>query len=126
MSFNKIINSFEKNLLLLLSKLRVANEEIISIFPTYCPKFVLSKGVTQGTIDLVFKNVKYLEKVIVYDRRQPEFFEDTKTYVTKRATRSRTLKAQKLLIKNEKLFNDIEKKLYSILNNTIPADKFAK
>ena len=70
----------------------------------------LAEGISQKTINNSFKNVKFLEKVIKYDRRQPEFFEDTKTYVTKRATRSRTLKAQKLLIKNEKLFNDIEKK----------------
>ena len=33
-------NWFEKNLLLLLSKLKVANEEIISILPTCFPKFV--------------------------------------------------------------------------------------
>ena len=71
-------------------------------------KFVLSKGVTQGTIDLVFKNVKYLEKVIVYDRRQPEFFEDTITYVSKRANLGRRDKAKKLLRENSNLFIIVE------------------
>ena len=46
---------------------------------------VLKKGVSQETINIAFKNVKFLEKVIKYDRKQPEFYEDTITYVNKRA-----------------------------------------
>ena len=48
--------------------------------------------------------------MIKYDRYQPEFFEDTETYIKKRATRSRMLKAKALLIKNKKLFDEVEKK----------------
>ena len=55
-------------------------------------------------------NTKFLEKVIIYDRRQPEFYEDTITYVSKRATDSRVKTAKKLLIKNQILFEDIENK----------------
>ena len=68
------------------------------------------KGISEETIANSFKNVKYLEQVIKYDRHQPEFFEDTKTYLKKRTTRSRVLKAKKLLKKNQKLFDEIEKK----------------
>ena len=32
------------------------------------------------------KNVKFLPKVIKYDRYQPEFYEDTATYVSKRTS----------------------------------------
>ena len=46
-------------------------------------KTVLKKGISQKTIDLAFKNVVFLDKVIIYDRKQPEFYEDTITYVTK-------------------------------------------
>ena len=70
----------------------------------------LKKGISEETINNSFKNAKYLKQVIKYDRYQPEFFEDTKTYINKRATRSRMLKAKKLLIKNKKLFDEIEKK----------------
>ena len=49
-------------------------------------KYALDKGVSQETIDTAFKNVKFLEQVIRYDRKQPEFYEDTLTYVNKRAT----------------------------------------
>ena len=35
---------------------------------------------------MVMNNVKYLPKVIEYDRFQPEFYEDTKTYIGKRTS----------------------------------------
>ncbi len=50
---------------------------------------------------LLLKNVRFLDQVIKYDRKQPEFFEDTITYVSKRASASRSKKAKKLLIKNK-------------------------
>ena len=67
-------------------------------------------GISEETINNSLKNAKYLEQVIKYDRYQPEFFEDTKTYIKKRATPSRTIKAKKLLMENEKLFDEVEKK----------------
>jgi len=81
-------------------------------FDTWLNKFkirALKNGISEETINNSFKNAKYLEQVIKYDRYQPEFFEDTKTYISKRATRSRMLKAKELLIKNKKLFDEVEK-----------------
>ena len=68
------------------------------------------KGISKETINKTFANARYLEKVIQYDRRQPEFFEDTKTYIKKRATNSRVSKAKKLYLKNKALFDEVEKK----------------
>ena len=73
-------------------------------------KIALKKGISQKTIDVAFKNVKFLEQVIKYDRKQPEFFEDTITYVSKRATDSKAKKAEKLLKKNTHLFSEVENK----------------
>ena len=73
-------------------------------------KIALKKGISQETIDVAFKNVKFLEQVIKYDRKQPEFFEDTVTYVSKRATDSKAKKAEKLLKKNTHLFSVVENK----------------
>ena len=73
-------------------------------------KIALKKGISQKTIDIAFKNVKFLEQVIKYDRKQPEFFEDTITYVGKRATVSKAQKAKILLKKNILLFNEVENK----------------
>ena len=72
-------------------------------------KNAVNKGISQQTVDIVFKNVKFLDNVIKYDRKQPEFIEDTQTYVNKRASTQRALKAKNLLKKNYKLFNEVEK-----------------
>ena len=82
-------------------------------FDIWLKKFKITaqkKGISEETINNSLKNAKYLKLVIKYDRHQPEFFEDTKTYINKRATHSRMLKAKGLLIKNKKLFDEIEKK----------------
>ena len=34
-------------------------------------------------------NVKFLPKVLEYDRYQPEFYEDTITYITKRTSKNK-------------------------------------
>ena len=72
-------------------------------------KTAIKKGISESTLETTLKNVKYLDQVIKYDRKQPEFFEDTNTYVSKRANKSREQKAKKLLKKNEKLFLEVEK-----------------
>ena len=71
-------------------------------------KYALNEGVSEETLDLAFKNVKYLKKVIGYDRKQPEFYEDTLTYVNKRASDFRKIKARILLRENNLLFNEVE------------------
>ena len=63
-------------------------------------KFALQKGVSQKTLDIAFKNTKFLPQVIKYDRKQPEFYEDTQTYISKRATKSRVDNARRLLREN--------------------------
>ena len=65
--------------------------------------YALKEGVSQKTIDIALKDVTFLENVIKYDRKQPEFYEDTITYVSKRANILRVNKARKLLKKNENL-----------------------
>ena len=86
-----------------------SNSDFESWLASY-KKIVLEKGISQKTIDLAFKNVIFLDQVIKYDRQQPEFYEDTVTYVTKRATDSRAKKARKILKKNMHLFDEVENK----------------
>ena len=109
--FFKIIASLFLFKVLILNSVFAAtsNSDFESWLISY-KKVVLKKGISQKTIDLAFKNVKFLKKVIEYDRKQPEFFEDTVTYVSKRATDSRAKKAGKLLAKNRHLFNEVEKR----------------
>ena len=46
-------------------------------------KLALSNGISEDTLDKTILNVKFLPKVIEYDRYQPEFYEVTKTYINK-------------------------------------------
>jgi membrane-bound lytic murein transglycosylase B len=72
--------------------------------------YAVKNGVSEETVNVALKNVKFLENVIKYDRKQPEFYEDTETYVKKRATKSRSKKAKELLKRNLDLFTEVEKK----------------
>jgi len=86
-----------------------ANEDFNAWLTSY-KKYALSQGISKETINITFENVIFLDQVIKYDRSQPEFYEDTITYVSKRANLSRVNNAKKLLKKNINLFNDIENK----------------
>ena len=87
---------------------KINAEENFETWLSSYKKFALKKGVSQNTIDIAFKNVKFLEQVIKYDRKQPEFFEDTKTYVDKRANITRVRTARKLLKENKLTLKDID------------------
>ena len=47
------------------------------------------EGISIKTINKVMDKAIFLPKVIEYDRYQPEFYEDTKTYINKRVTNSK-------------------------------------
>ncbi len=76
-------------------------------------KFAIEQGISKETINKTMLNVKYIPKVIEYDRYQPEFYEDTKTYISKRTSNKKLNKGKSLYQKNNLLINNIEKK-YSI------------
>jgi len=109
--FFKIITLlFLFEVLIFNSVFAVTSDTNFETWLTSYKKKALKKGISQKTIDVAFKNVKFLEQVIKYDRKQPEFFEDTVTYVSKRATDSKAKKAEELLKKNTHLFSEIENK----------------
>ena len=109
--FSKIITLlFLFKVLIFNSVFAVTIDTDFETWLTSYKKNALKKGISQKTIDVAFKNVKFLEQVIKYDRKQPEFFEDTVTYVSKRATDSKAKKAEKLLKKNTHLFSEVENK----------------
>ena len=70
----------------------------------------LSNKISEKTFDMAMSNVQFLPKVIEYDRFQPEFYEDTKTYITKRTSKKKVKKGIKFYNENRDLINKIEKK----------------
>ena len=73
-------------------------------------KFALNSKISENTFDKVMINVEFLPKVIEYDRYQPEFYEDTYTYIEKRTSKKKVEKGIKLYEKNLDLINSVEKK----------------
>ena len=47
----------------------------------------IKSGVSVEVVNDLLSDVKYLPKVIEYDRFQPEFYEDTFTYIKKRTSK---------------------------------------
>jgi len=68
------------------------------------------EGISIETINKVMDKAIFLRKVIEYDRYQPEFYEDTKTYINKRVTKSKIKKGLSLYRKQKLIINDIENK----------------
>ena len=67
-------------------------------------------GISDKTISTVMNKAKFIPKVIEYDRYQPEFYEDTKTYINKRVTKSKIKKGINLYKEKKLIINDIENK----------------
>jgi len=66
-------------------------------------------GISQKTINSVLNDVVYLERVIEYDKKQPEFFEKTNVYISKRASKRAVRQAAILLKENKFIFEKVEK-----------------
>ena len=72
--------------------------------------YAMKQGISKNTLDITMSKVKFLPKVIEYDRYQPEFYEDTFTYISKRTSNEKVKKGKNLFIKNNSLILDVESK----------------
>ena len=63
-------------------------------------KKAISEGISRSTVDNLIDNSKFLSDVIKYDRYQPEFYEDTKTYISKRSS-TKKIKLGKIIFNKE-------------------------
>ncbi len=89
---------------LLFSSIFFANLYGNDDFDQWLKKFkikAINSGISKVVVDDVMSEAKFLPKVIEYDRYQPEFYEDTFTYIKKR-TSKRKIKDGLKLYKNEK------------------------
>ena len=72
--------------------------------------YALKKNISEITFDKTMSNVVFLPKVIKYDRYQPEFYEDTNTYISKRTSKSKVKKGLALYSKNKNFIISVDKK----------------
>ncbi len=102
---NLIILSF---FFLTISFSKVNSEDKFNNWLTEFKSRAINEGISETTVNFVMNDAIFLPKVIEYDRYQPEFYEDTKTYVSKRTSKDRVKKGKKLYKKNRKLINYVD------------------
>ncbi len=105
-------NMMRFNLLLALvfsaSTLKADNAEFKNWLIDFKSK-AIEKGISREVVVDVMSEVKFLPKVIEYDRYQPEFYEDTFTYINKRSSKSKLKKGITLYKKEKNIIDRIEK-----------------
>jgi membrane-bound lytic murein transglycosylase B len=74
--------------------------------------YALQKNISVKTFDLAMSDVIFLPKVIKYDRFQPEFYEDTKTYISKRTSEQKVNTGYQLYQLNKDFINTIDDKFF--------------
>ena len=83
-------------------------------FKNYAQK----QGISLITLNRLINNSEFLPDVIKYDRYQPEFYEDTKTYISKRTSNKKLTIGNKIYKKNIDKINLISKK-YDVDKNLL-------
>ena len=69
-----------------------------------------NEGISTKTVNSIMDKAVFLPKVIQYDRYQPEFYEDTKTYISKRVNKIKIDKALSLYKEKNLIIKDVENK----------------
>jgi len=82
--------------------------------------YALKNNISELTFNMSMSDVVFLPKVIKYDRFQPEFYEDTKTYISKRSSNQKVKQGKKLYNSNESFINSIDNK-FSVEKNLLLA-----
>ena len=71
-------------------------------------KQAIAAGVSKFVVNDVMAEAKFLPKVIEYDRYQPEFYEDTFTYIKKRTSKKKVNAGLRLYKKEKKIIDKVE------------------
>ncbi len=101
----------------------ILNSLIITIFITarafaaedfkqWVKKFetrAIDSGISKKVVTEIMSEAKFLPKVIEYDRYQPEFYEDTFTYIKKRTSNRKIREGLKLYNKEKKIIEVVER-----------------
>ena len=81
-------------------------------FQQWLKKFeikAINSGISKNVVKEVMSDAKFLPKVIEYDRYQPEFYEDTFTYIKKRTSSRKIREGLKLYNKEKTIIEVVEK-----------------
>ena len=105
--FKIFIFALSVNLFMLLNAFAEDNE-----FESWVYDFkirAINSGISKNVVNEIMSNSKFLPKVIQYDRFQPEFYEDTHTYIKKRSSKKKVKQGLKLYENEKIIIKKIEK-----------------
>ena len=86
------------------------NNSEFSLWVDNFKKQAINSGISKTVVNEVMSDAIFLPKVIEYDRYQPEFYEDTFTYIKKRTNTKKVKKGLALYKKEKLIIDEIEKK----------------
>ena len=114
MIISEMIKLFFKTILI--SAFMLSNGFAIDGFKQWVNEFeikAIESGISEKVVKEIMSKAKFLPKVIEYDRYQPEFYEDTFTYIKKRSS-NRKIKEGIRLYKKEKLIIETVEKEFEV------------
>ena len=106
---NFFLTIYTSVFLLILSSFSSAKSENFDLWIVDFKKRAVQYGISNEVVNDIMSEAKYLPKVIEYDRYQPEFYENTFTYVKKRTNSKKIRKGIDLYKKEKSIIDKIEK-----------------
>ncbi len=85
-----------------------ANEKSFNTWLNNFQIIAIEEGISEGVVNDLMSKAKYLPNVIKFDRYQPEFYEDTFTYIKKRTTKKKIKIGLNLYKKEKKIIDKVE------------------
>ena len=110
MIINKMIKLIFKSILI--SALMTVHSFALDDFQQWVKRFetrAIKSGISEKVVKEIMSEAKFLPKVIEYDRYQPEFYEDTFTYIKKRTSNRKVKEGIKLYKKEKSIIEIVEK-----------------
>ena len=104
--FKFILNTFF--IILISINQSLANDDFSEWIKNFKLK-AINSGISEKVVNEIMSDAKFLPKVIEYDRFQPEFYEDTFTYIKKRSSNRKLKEGLKLYKKEKFIIETIEK-----------------
>ena len=108
----KLINIFILLILTFTQSGAFASNSEFNIWVKNFKTKAVKSGVSRNVVEEVMSNAIFLPKVIKYDRFQPEFYEDTHTYIEKRTNKNKVKKGLALYKKEKLTIDKIEKEFF--------------
>ena len=85
-----------------------ASENSFETWVNNFKKIAINEGISEEVVNNIMDNAKFLPKVIEYDRFQPEFYEDTFTYIKKRSSKKKVREGIRLYKKEKLIIDKVE------------------